>query len=160
MIPDLHRLTTSRLRRFMIPDLHGLTTSRLRRFEIPNLHRLATSSLRRFVIPYLRRFNHSETDSIFTRRSLIQMSFSDITWKLISWTSANPTFWGWKVFPEFPNTSPSGKRVDPDDLFPRKLLNSGKKCHPRNVDVDTHPPENSQRSNQGEFLKLPPPSPL
>jgi hypothetical protein len=84
MIPDLHRLTTSRLRRFMIPDLHGLTTSRLRRFEIPNLHRLATSSLRRFVIPYLRRFNHSETDSIFTRRSLIQMSFSDITWKLIS----------------------------------------------------------------------------
>jgi hypothetical protein len=84
MIPDLHRLTTSRLRRFMIPDLHGFATSRLRRFEIPDLHRLATSRLRKFVIPYLRRFNHPKIDSIFTRRSLIRLSFSDITWKLIS----------------------------------------------------------------------------
>jgi hypothetical protein len=27
----------------------------------------------------------------------------NITWKLISWISTNPTFRGWKVFPEFPN---------------------------------------------------------
>jgi hypothetical protein len=129
-------------------------------FEIPNLHRLTTSRLRRFVIPYLHRFHHPEIDNIFTQRSLIRLSFSDITWKLISWTSANSTFRGWKVFPEFPNTSPSGKRVDSDDLFPRKLLNSGKKRHPRNVRVDTRPPENSQRSNRGEFLKLPPLAPI
>jgi hypothetical protein len=84
MILDLHRLTTSRLPRFMIPDLHGLPTSRLRKFEIPDLDRLATSRLHRFVILYLRRFNHPETDIIFTRRSLIRLSFLDITWKLIS----------------------------------------------------------------------------
>jgi hypothetical protein len=54
-----------------------------------------------------------------------------------------------------PNTSPSGKQVDSDDPFPQKLSNFGKKCHPQNVGVDTCPPENSQRSNRGNFLKLP-----
>jgi hypothetical protein len=34
--------------------------------------------------------------------------------------SATPTFWGWKLFPQFPNTSPSGKQVDSDDPFPQK----------------------------------------
>jgi hypothetical protein len=62
---------------------------------------------------------------------------------------------GVRFSPEFPNTSPSGKRVESDDPFPRKLLNSGKKRHPRTVGVDTRPPENSQRSNRGDFLKLP-----
>jgi hypothetical protein len=38
----------------------------------------------------------------------------------------NPTFRGWQGFTEFPNTSPSGKRVDSDDPFPRKPTNSGK----------------------------------
>jgi hypothetical protein len=70
--------------------------------------------------------------------------------------SANPTFWGCKVFAQFPNTSPSGKRVDSDDLIPRKLSYSGRKCHPQNVEVDTCPPKNSQRSYRGSFLKLPP----
>jgi hypothetical protein len=68
----------------------------------------------------------------------------------------NSTFRGCKCFIELPNTSPSGKWVDSDDPFPRKLSNFGKKCHPRNVGVDTCPPENSQRSNRGDFLKLPP----
>jgi hypothetical protein len=35
-------------------------------------------------------------------------------------------------FPEFPNTSPSGKRVDSDDPIPRKLWNSVK-----NVTLET-----------------------
>jgi hypothetical protein len=39
----------------------------------------------------------------------------------------------------------------------RKLLNFSKKCHPWNVRVDTRPPETSQRSIRGVFLKLPPP---
>jgi hypothetical protein len=34
------------------------------------------------------------------------------------------------VFPEFPNTSSSGKRVDSDDSIPRKLLNFSKKTPP------------------------------
>jgi hypothetical protein len=68
----------------------------------------------------------------------------------------NSTFRGCKCFIELPNTSPSGKWVDSDDPFPRKLSNFGKKCHPRNVGVHMCPPENSQRSNRGDFLKLPP----
>jgi hypothetical protein len=62
-------------------------------------------------------------------------------------------------FSEFPNTSPSGKRVDSDDPIPRKSLNFSKKRHPRNVGGDTRPPETSQRSNRGVFTELPP-SPL
>jgi hypothetical protein len=37
-------------------------------------------------------------------------------------------------FPEFPNTSPSGKRVDSDDPIPRTFQNFSKKRHPRNVE--------------------------
>jgi hypothetical protein len=42
--------------------------------------------------------------------------------------------------------------------FPEGLVlgNSGNTYHSRNVGVDTRPPETSQRSNRGEFLKLPP----
>jgi hypothetical protein len=86
-VPDLRRFVTSGLRRFKIPDLRRFATSGLRRFEIPDLHRFATSGLRRFTIPDLRRFNAPE--------------------KLISWILSNPTFWGWQIFPEFPNTSQS-----------------------------------------------------
>jgi hypothetical protein len=62
-------------------------------------------------------------------------------------------------FPEFPNTSPSGKRVDSDDPIPRKSWNFSKKRHPWNVGGDTRPPEISQWSNRGVFAELPP-SPL
>jgi hypothetical protein len=62
-------------------------------------------------------------------------------------------------FPEFPNTSPSGKRVDSDDLIPRTFRNFNKKRHPRNVGGDTRHPGTSQRSNRGTFAELPP-SPL
>jgi hypothetical protein len=62
-------------------------------------------------------------------------------------------------FPEFPNTSPSGQRVDSDDPIPRTFQKFSKKRHPRNVGVDTRHPENLQRSNRGAFAELPP-SPL
>jgi hypothetical protein len=60
-------------------------------------------------------------------------------------------------FSEFPNTSPSGKRVDSDDLIPRTFRNFSKKRHPPNVGGDTRHPETSQWSNQGTFAELPPP---
>jgi hypothetical protein len=59
-------------------------------------------------------------------------------------------------FPEFPNTSPSGKRVDSDDPIPRKSQNFSKKRHPRNVRGNTRHPETSQRLNRGAFAELPP----
>jgi hypothetical protein len=117
---------SSGLRRLMIPELHRFMTPELHMFMTSYLHRFTTWRLCRFMIPDLHRFNHPETDSRFTRRSQIRLSFSHITWKLISWNSTNPTFRGCEVFPEFPNTSPSGKRVDSDNLIPQKLLNSGK----------------------------------
>jgi hypothetical protein len=58
-------------------------------------------------------------------------------------------------FPEFPNTSPSGKRVDSNDPIPR-TFHFSKKRHPRNVEGDTRHPETSQRSNRGAFAELPP----
>jgi hypothetical protein len=133
----LHRFATSRLHKFMIPDLHRFATSGLRRFKIPDLHRFTTSGLRRFKIPNLHRFNHPE--NLF--HEFRQTRRFDLR--------------GWRFFPEFPNTSPSGKQVDSDDPIPRKLLNFSKKPHPRNVGVDTRPLETSQRSNRGGFLKLP-----
>jgi hypothetical protein len=122
----------------------------------PNLRRFKIPDLRRFMTPDVHRFDHPATDSKFTRNSQIQLLFSHITWKLISWNPVNPTFRGCKIFPEFPNTSPSGKRVDSDNSIPQKLSDSGKKRHPRNIGVDKRPPGISQRSNRGGFLKLPP----
>jgi hypothetical protein len=58
-------------------------------------------------------------------------------------------------FPEFPNTSPSGKWVDSDDPIPQKSQNFSKKRHPQNVGGDTRPPEISQWSNRGVFVELP-----
>jgi hypothetical protein len=57
-------------------------------------------------------------------------------------------------FPKFPNTSPSGKRVDSDDPIPRTFQNFSQKRHPRNVGGDTRHPETSQRSNRGAFAEL------
>jgi hypothetical protein len=59
-------------------------------------------------------------------------------------------------FYEFPNTSPSGKRVDSDDFIPRTFQNFSKKLHPQNVGGDTRHPETLQRLNRGAFAELPP----
>jgi hypothetical protein len=63
-------------------------------------------------------------------------------------------------FPEFPNTSPSGKRVDSDDPIPWTFWKFGKKCHPRNVGGDTRRPETLQRSDRGQFRGTTPPPPV
>jgi hypothetical protein len=120
-IPDLRSFKIPDLHRFKIPDLRRFMTPDLRRFMIPNLRRFTIPDLRRFMTPYIHRFDHPATDSRFTRNSQIQLLFSHIIWKLISWNPANPTFRGCKVFPEFPNTSLSGKRVDSDDPIPRNF---------------------------------------
>jgi hypothetical protein len=60
-------------------------------------------------------------------------------------------------FPEFPNTSPSGKRVDSDDPIPRILRKFSKKRHPRNVGGDTRRPGSRGRLNRGVFRGTTPP---
>jgi hypothetical protein len=61
-------------------------------------------------------------------------------------------------FPEFPNTSPSRKRVDSDDPIPRIFRKFSKKHHPRNVGGDTRRPETLERFDRGRFRgTIPPP---
>jgi hypothetical protein len=111
-------------------ELHRSRASDLRKFAILELHRFKIPDLHRFKIP-----ENSFHEFRKTRR-----------------------FEGDRL-PEFPNTSPSGKRVDSDDPIPRKSQNFSKKRHAQNVGGDTRPPETSQRSNRGVFVELPP-SPL
>jgi hypothetical protein len=87
------------LRRFEIPDLRKFATSELRRFKIPDLRKLATSELRRFKIPVLHGFEIPENSF----HEFHELDISRVT-----------------GFPEFPNTSRSGKRVDSDDPIPQK----------------------------------------
>jgi hypothetical protein len=62
-------------------------------------------------------------------------------------------------FPEFPNTSPSGKRVDSDDPIPWVFRKFSKKRHPRNVRGDTRRPETLERLDRGRFRGTTPPHP-
>jgi hypothetical protein len=63
-------------------------------------------------------------------------------------------------FPEFPNSSPSGKLVDSDDPIPRILRKFSKKRHPRNVGGDTRRPETLERLDRGGFRGTTPPGPI
>jgi hypothetical protein len=63
-------------------------------------------------------------------------------------------------FCEFPNTSPSGKRVDSVDPIPRTFRKFSKKRHPRNVGVDTRHPNTLQWSNRGRFRGTTPLAPI
>jgi hypothetical protein len=63
-------------------------------------------------------------------------------------------------FPEFPNTSPSGKRVDSDDPIPRTFRKFSKKRHPRNVGGDTRRPGSQRRLNRGALRETTPPGPI
>jgi hypothetical protein len=107
---DLRGIATLGLRRLKIPDLRRFATSGLRRFKIPDFCRFATSGLRRFKIPDLHRFNVPE--NLFHEFRQTRRSEGD------------------KFFPEFPNTSPSGKRVDFDDPIRPKTLKFSKKTSP------------------------------
>jgi hypothetical protein len=62
-------------------------------------------------------------------------------------------------FPEFPNTSPSGKRVDSDDLIPQTFQKLSKKHHPRNVGGDMRRLETLERLYRGGFRGTTPPHP-
>jgi hypothetical protein len=135
-IPDLHSFTTSELRRVKIPDLHSFATSELRRFKILDLHSFATSELRRFTISDLHRVNHPKN------------SFHEFR--------QTRRFEGNSFFLNCPTLAPRGSGLTATIRFHENHWISVKKRHPLNVGVDTRPPETSQRSNRGGFLKLPP----
>jgi hypothetical protein len=77
----------------------------------------------------------------FTRKWRIREFSKNHEWRNATWfflscfpefvrVSTSPKFRGCKVFTQFPNTSPSGKRVDSDDPFPRIVLRSPVKTLP------------------------------
>jgi hypothetical protein len=138
MALSLHEFATSRLAgsRF-----RAIARSRFRGFESSGVQSTARSRLRDFVSYRLQIFVSSlPLKTCIT--NFINLDVSRVT-----------------GFPEFPNTSPSGKQVDSDDPIPRTFRSFSKKRHPRNIGGDTRHPETSQRSNRGTFAELPP-SPL
>jgi hypothetical protein len=75
-------------------------TPRLHRFKIPESRMFAILRLRRSKIPENREFFAPENTHL---KNFVKLDVSRVT-----------------GFPEFPNTSPSGKWVDSDDPIPRK----------------------------------------
>jgi hypothetical protein len=159
-IPELRRFSISWLRRFMTLGLHRFATPGLHRFKIPDLHKFMTPS---FASPWLRIFASLRFQSFTISRFQILAGSRFLSFagsRLLKTYFMNFIKLGVSRvtgFPDFPNTSPSGKRVDSDNPIPRKSKNFSKKRHHRNVGVDMCPPEISQQSTRGEFLKLPPP---
>jgi hypothetical protein len=65
-------------------------------------------------------------------------------------------FEGVRFLSNSPTLTPRVSGLTSTIRFHENFSNSGKNCHPQNVAVDTRPPENSQRSYRGNFLKLSP----
>jgi hypothetical protein len=109
--PNFPVFRSSWLRRFEIPDHRVFATPRLRGFKIPDHRVFATSRLRRFKIP-----DHREC---FAPK------------KLISRTSLNSTFRGWRVFLNPPTLAPRGSGLTPTIRFHENLRISVKNVTPR-----------------------------
>jgi hypothetical protein len=138
----------------MALSLHGFATSGPRRFNTPSYCAFATPRLREFGSPACRALVTSRLREFQTQIFVSSLPLKTCITNFINLDVSRVT-----GFPEFPNTSPSGKRVDSDDPIPRTFRNFSKKRHPRNVGGDTRHPATSQRSNRGTFAELPP-SPL
>jgi hypothetical protein len=151
-IPNLHRFATSGLRRFKIPDPHRFATPGLCGFKIPDLHKFATPGLRGFKIPDLQRFATSGFRG-FKIPDLLRINYPESSFHEFRQTRC---FEGDRFFLNSPTLAHRGSGLTPTIRFHENLWISVKKRHPQNVGVDTRPPETLQRSDRGEFLKLPP----
>jgi hypothetical protein len=105
----LYDFATSKLHRSKVPSHRAFATPRLREFGTPDRRAFATPRLREFQTPDPRDFLVPE--NIFT--NFMNLDVSRVT-----------------GFPEFSNTSPSGKRVDSDDPIPRTFQNFSQKTSP------------------------------
>jgi hypothetical protein len=109
-IPESAALRSSRYRQLEVPGFCMFATPRLHRIMIPELHAFAN--------PRLRRFQASENREL------------PVPEKHASRTLSNPDVSSVTGFPEFPNTSPSGKRVDSGDPIPQIFRKFSKKTSP------------------------------
>jgi hypothetical protein len=122
-----------------IPGFRTFATPHLRRTKFPELSIPANSKLRRSQSSCIREFPAPEKHTL---RIPLDFDVSRVMY-----------------FPEFPNTSPSGKRVDSDDPIPRTFRKFSKKRHPRNVGGDTRHPGSKWRLNRGTLRETAPPWP-
>jgi hypothetical protein len=122
-----------------IPGFRMFMTPSLRRTKFPELCTSANSRLRRSQTSCIREFPAPEKHTL---RMPLDFDVSRVMY-----------------FPEFPNTSPSGKRVDSDDPIPRTFRKFSKKRHPRNVGGDTRRPGSKRRLNRGALRETAPPRP-
>jgi hypothetical protein len=154
-IPKIHRFP-----KFVALQVNGFESSRtcdFRGLVGSRFRAIARSRLRGFEGSGLQITAHSRLPDFVSSR--LQIFASSLPLKSCITNFINLDVSRVTSFYEFPNTSPSGKRVDSDDPIPRTFRNFSKKRHPRNVGGDTRHPETSQRSNRGTFAELPP-SPL
>jgi hypothetical protein len=137
-----------------IPESAVLRSSRHRQLEVPGFRMSVTLFLHEprfpnFTLSRIRGFTGSRLPKI--------VSFLPLKTCLKNFVKLNVS----RVtgFPEFPNTSPSGKRVDSDFPIPRILRKFSKKRHPRNVGGDTRRPGALERLDRGRFRGTTPPRP-
>jgi hypothetical protein len=128
-----------RLSAVEVPGFRVFMTSPLHRIKIPELCTFANSRLRRSRTSWIREFPAPEKHTL---RVPLDCDVSRVM-----------------CFPEFPNTSPSGKRVDSDDPIPRTFRKFSKKRHPRNVGGDTRHSRSQRRLNRGALRETAPPRP-
>jgi hypothetical protein len=147
-----------------IPEVRGSAGSRLQVFANSRLRGFVGSRFQAIACSRLRGFVSFSFQIFASSRFRDFMSFgfqifaSSLLLKTYTTNFINLDVSRVPGFPEFPNTSPSRKRVDSDDPIPRTIQNFSKKRDPRNVGGDTRHPEDSQRSNRGTFAELPPSS--
>jgi hypothetical protein len=122
-----------------IPGFRVFMTPLLRRIKVPELCTSPNPRLRRSQTSWIRDFPAPEKHT-----SRMPLDF-DVLRVM--------------CFPEFPNTSPSGNRVDSDDPIPRTFRKFSKKRHPRNVGGDTRHPGSKRRLNRGALRETAPPRP-
>jgi hypothetical protein len=109
-----------------IPELAALRSSGHRQLEILGFRMFVTPLLHRIKIPELCIFAKSEASQVpGFRQSRIPCSWKTCFKNFVKLSVSRVT-----SFTEFPNTSPSGKRVDSDDPIPRILHKFSKKTSP------------------------------
>jgi hypothetical protein len=101
-------------------DLRGFTGTRFPIFTSSRLPSFAGPGLRVFASSRFRSFADSRFQ-IFAGSGFLKTYFTNFVKLDVSRVTG---------FPEFPNTSPSGKRVDSDDPISRKSQNFSKKTSP------------------------------
>jgi hypothetical protein len=124
ILPNFTDSRSSRLRGFVGSRFQAIARSRLRGFESSGFQIFASSRLRDFVSFRFQIFASSRLRDFMSFR--FQIFASSLLLKIYITNFINLDVSRVTGFPEFPKTSPSGKRVDFDDPIPWTFQNFSK----------------------------------